>query len=132
MCTLNSTLQFNTTQFQIIVNLFSDHVPVGLGIGVHDTSQMKISYQPYMQQIQEIFYEVREKYPELQIGRYSTHSGRDTYISICVQNKASMKNILTWVGQSSYRIMDRYIKLTPESQKAEVNSVFKTPSTLEN
>jgi len=84
-----------------------------------------------MRQITEMLDEVREKYPELQYGHYSTHSGRDTYISLCVQKKANMKNILTWVGQSSYRIMDRYIKLTPESQKAEVNSVFKPPSTLD-
>ena len=93
---------------------------------------MKISYQPYMRQIQEIFNEVGEKYPKLQYGHYSTHSGRDTYISTCVQNGASMKNILTWVGQSSYRIMDRYIKLTPESQKAEVNSVFSGPLKMGN
>jgi hypothetical protein len=93
----------------------------------NDTSSMKISYSPYMRQITEMLDEVREKYPELQYGHYSTHSGRDTYISICVQNGASMKNILTWVGQSSYRIMDRYIKLTPESQKAEVKSVFTVP-----
>ena len=93
----------------------------------NDTSSMKISYSPYMRQITEMLDEVRDKYPELQYGRYSTHSGRDTYISICVQNGASMKNILTWVGQSSYRIMDRYIKLTPESQKVEVNSVFSAP-----
>ena len=84
-----------------------------------------------MRQIQEIFMEVRE-IPEIQYGRYSTHSGRDTYISLCVQNKASMKNILTWVEQLSYRIMDRYIKLTPESQKEEVNNVFKAPSTVKN
>ena len=88
---------------------------------------MKISYSPYRRQIKEIIDKVREKYPKLQYGHYSTHSGRDTYISICVQNGASMKNILTWVGQSSYRIVDRYIKLTPESQKAEVNSVFSIP-----
>ena len=80
-----------------------------------------------MRQITEMLDEVREKYPELQYCHYSTHSGRDTFISLCVQKKTSMKNILTWVGQSSYRIMDRYIKLTPESQKVEGNIVFSVP-----
>ena len=59
---------------------------------------MKILYSPYMRQITEMIDEVREKYPKLLYGHYSTHSGRDTYISICVQNGASMKNVLTRLG----------------------------------
>jgi integrase/recombinase XerD len=98
----------------------------------YDTTEMKISYQPYMRQIREMFDEVREKYPKLKYGHYSTHSGRDTYITLCVLKGASWKNILTWVGQSSYRIMDRYIKLTPESQRVEVSNVFKAPEEAKN
>ena len=76
----------------------------------YDTSDMKISYQPYLRQVREIFDIIRGKKPKLKYGHYTTHSGRDTYISICVQKGVNMKNILDWVGHSSYQIMDRYIK----------------------
>jgi hypothetical protein len=106
---------------------------------VEDVLEIHSSLTPNEYNIQSIYMansedlnRSKEKYPELQYGHYSTHSRRDTYISLYVQNKASMKNILTWVGQSSYRIMDTYIKLTPESQKAEVNSVFYIPLKKKN
>ncbi len=41
-------------------------------------------------------HEIREQKVKSKYGHYTTHSGRDTYISICVQRGVNMQNILDW------------------------------------
>lgn len=70
-----------------------------------------------------MFDEMREKHPELKYGVYGTHSGRDTFITRCVQAGVDWKSILGWTGQSSYAIMDRYIDLNDDYQKEQMEKL---------
>jgi integrase len=91
----------------------------------YNTSIFKLQNQPYNRNIETIFDKMRDKYPDLKYGVYTSHNFRDTFISNCVQAGINWKSILKWVGQTSYAIMDRYIKLTPEFQHSEMQKLYK-------
>jgi integrase len=91
----------------------------------YDTSRFKLQNQPYNRNIKEIFNILRSKFPEMKYKTYTSHNFRDTFISNAVQARINWKSILKWVGQTSYSIMDRYIHLTPEFEKEEMNKMFK-------
>jgi hypothetical protein len=94
-----------------------------------DMSRLKITNQAYNRELKDLFKILQEKYPELHYRTdYGTYCSRDTYISMCVQGGANWKDILKWVGQSSYAIMDRYIKTEDRTQMDSVNHIFKNKS----
>ena len=67
-----------------------------------------------------------EKYEDKgfdKIKDFSSHNLRDTYISIAVERGVNFKSILKFVGQSSYTIMDRYIKLTTDFERKEADKM---------
>jgi integrase len=80
----------------------------------YDTSTLRITNQVYNRQLKEMFDVLRVKNEKLKYGTYGSHNGRDTFISQCVENEIDWKTILNWTGQSSYKIMDRYIKVSNE------------------
>ena len=80
----------------------------------NNTSSLHIRNQPYNRNLIDVFNVMREKYPDLDFGGYSSHDGRDTFISMAVERGVDFKTILEWTAQSSYSIMDRYIKTTEE------------------
>lgn len=91
----------------------------------YDTSVYKLANQVYNRNIEEVFVILREKYPDLKFKKYTSHNFRDTFISNAVQARINWKSILKWVGQSSYEIMNRYIYLSEEFQKEEMERMFK-------
>lgn len=91
----------------------------------YDTSVYKLQNQPYNRNIKDIFDLLRVKYPDLKYKTYTSHNFRDTFISNAVQASINWKSILKWVGQTSYQIMDRYIHLTPDFEKNEMQKMFK-------
>jgi integrase len=94
----------------------------------YDMSRLNITNQAYNRDLKEMFLKLIDKYPKLKFkSDYGTHCGRDTFISMCVREKVDWKTILNWVGQSSYAIMDRYIKHTEEHEKQEMKRVNKKP-----
>lgn len=84
----------------------------------YNTSSLKISNQKYNLNLKDMF-------AVLEWEKRTSHNGRDTFISICIQNNVSVEMILKWTGQSSYSIMRRYIKLSDDHKKSEMNRVFK-------
>jgi hypothetical protein len=84
----------------------------------NDTSALKISNQKYNDDLKALF-------EKLQWKKRTSHNGRDTFISICVQKKIPVEVILTWTGQSSYSVMRRYIEVPDEYKKTEMNKAFK-------
>lgn len=91
----------------------------------YDTSVYSLQNQPYNRNIKDIFNILRVEYPDLKYKTYTSHNFRDTFISNAVQARINWKSILKWVGQTSYQIMDRYIHLTPEFEKNEMEKMFK-------
>lgn len=88
-----------------------------------DMTTLKITNQAYNKELKEMFNVIRAQKTDLKFGVYATHSGRDTFISMCVQSGVDWKSILGWVGQSSYAIMDRYINLTDDYQKEQMKKL---------
>lgn len=94
-----------------------------------DMTKMKITNQAYNRELIAIFTIMQDKHPKLNFKNdYGSHCGRDTFITMCVQKGVDWKTILKWVGQSSYRIMDRYIKVTDQYQQEQMNKLNTVPS----
>lgn len=83
----------------------------------YNTSSLKISNQKYNTNLKDMF-------AKLEWERRTSHNGRDTFISICIQQKIPVEIILKWTGQSSYSIMQRYIKIADDHKKSEMNRAF--------
>jgi integrase len=91
-----------------------------------NTTSLKIENAPYNRNIKIMFAKMQEKYPDLKYQSiYGSHNARDTFISIAVQAGVDFKTILTWTGQSSYSIMDRYISTTNEYKTGQMKKAFK-------
>jgi integrase len=84
----------------------------------NDTTSLKISNQKYNDNLEDMFEELKWK-------KRTSHNGRDTFISICIQKKVPVEVILTWTGQSSYSVMRRYIKVPDDHKKSEMNRAFR-------
>lgn len=84
---------------------------------------LKTTNQAYNKELKVMFNEIRAKHPDLKFGVYGTHSGRDTFITMCAQAGVDWKSILGWVGQSSYATMDRYIDLDDDYQKEQMKKL---------
>ncbi|MBN1638537.1 MAG: hypothetical protein JW866_06210, partial [Ignavibacteriales bacterium] len=91
----------------------------------NDTSCYDYTNQTYNKYIDDIFVIMREKYPDDGFTEYDSHNFRDTFISNAVQASVNWKSILQWVGQTSYKIMDRYIHLSPEFERSEMDKMYK-------
>lgn len=89
----------------------------------YDLTKLKIENQPYNRQLKDIFEIMQEKYPKLKFKNYTSHNGRDTFITMCVEKGIDWKSILKFVGQSSYKIMDRYMSPNPQYQEEQARKL---------
>jgi len=91
----------------------------------YDTSVLKIENAPYNRNIKSMFKKIQADKPDLKFRTdYGSHCARDTFISICVQSGIDFKTILTWSGQKSYTIMDRYISTTNVYKAEQMSKAF--------
>ena len=94
----------------------------------YDMTKLRITNQAYNRDLKVMFQILNEKYPDLQYKTdYGSYCSRDTFVSLAVKKGANWKDILSWVGQSSYQIMDRYIKQEDKHQERKVKSIFRKP-----
>jgi integrase len=92
-----------------------------------DTSCYKMQNQPYNRSIGELLKAIAEKeeFKNLKFKTdHTSHNFRDTFISLAVTKGVNWKSILKWVGQSSYRIMDRYIHLSKPFEESEMKKLY--------
>jgi hypothetical protein len=93
----------------------------------YDTSIYKMQNQPYNRAITELLKIVaaKEEYKLLKFKTdHTSHNFRDTFISQAVTKGVNWKSILKWVGQSSYKIMDRYIHLSKTFEESEMKKLY--------
>jgi hypothetical protein len=115
------TERYNITA-EIDLNPYSKEILEQLN---YNTSSLKIENAPYNRNIKEMFQKMQEKYPDMKFkADYGSHNGRDTFISIAVQSGVDFKTILLWTAQSSYSILDRYIKTTNEYKADQMRKAF--------
>ncbi|MHC1732811.1 MAG: phage integrase SAM-like domain-containing protein [Bacteroidales bacterium] len=107
---------------EIDLNQYSRELLTNLNF---DTSTLKIENAPYNRNIKAMFEKMQADKPDLKYRTdYGSHCARDTFISICVQSGVDFKTILTWSGQKSYTIMDRYISTTNEYKAGQMGKAF--------
>jgi hypothetical protein len=93
----------------------------------YNTACYKMQNQPYNKAIEKLLKEIAkiEKYKDLKFRTdHTSHNFRDTFISLAVTKGVNWKSILKWVGQSSYKIMDRYIHLTTPFEESEMKKLY--------
>lgn len=79
----------------------------------YDMSTLKISNQKYNQLLTKMFTELNSKHNNI-FDKYTTHDGRDTFITYALESEVDVPTLLKMVGQSSYEVMKRYFKSSPE------------------
>jgi integrase len=92
-----------------------------------DTSCYNMQNQPYNRAIKDLLNQisVKEEFKHLKFKTdHTSHNFRDTFISLAVTKGVNWKSILKWVGQSSYKIMDRYIHLSQPFEESEMNKLY--------
>lgn len=93
----------------------------------YDTSCYKMQNQPYNRAIKELLklFSEKDEYKGLKFKtNHTSHNFRDTFISLAVTKGVNWKSILKWVGQSSYKIMDRYIHLSKPFEESEMKKLY--------
>ena len=94
----------------------------------YDMRKLDITNQVYNRYLKDMFGILIKKYPKLNYQKdFGTYASRDTFISMCVNSGVNWDNILKWVGQSSYAIMKRYVKIEDKHQEVSVKNVFNIP-----
>ena len=89
-----------------------------------DVNKIMLQNQPYNRSVVEVVDVLNQRY-DIKFQKFTSHNFRDTFISEAVAKGVNFKSILKWVGQSSYKIMDRYIKLDDTFQKKEMDKMWK-------
>ncbi len=93
----------------------------------YDTSVYKMQNQSYNRAITDLLKIIaaKEEYKHLKFKNdHTSHNFRDTFISQAVTKGVNWKSILKWVGQSSYKIMDRYIHLSKTFEESEMKKLY--------
>lgn len=88
----------------------------------YNMSKLVISNQKYNASLKDVFAELNLKHDK-QFDTYTTHDGRDTFISYALEAGCDVPTLLKIVGQSSYDVMKRYFKSTPEKRIAMMNQI---------
>ena len=77
----------------------------------YDMGKLKISNQKYNAGLVEMVAELRKKHPKIFKKEYTSHNGRDTFITVAINSDVDVPSLLKMVGQSSWAIMRRYYKV---------------------
>jgi site-specific recombinase XerD len=80
----------------------------------YDMTKLMISNQKYNNGLRDMFTVLIEKYPEIFKQSYTSHNGRDTFITNSLASKVDVPTLLKMVGQESYEVMKRYNKVSKE------------------
>jgi integrase len=80
----------------------------------YDMSKLKISNQKYNAGLVEMVTLLKKKHPRLFKQTFTSHNGRDSFITIAINSDIDVPTLLKMVGQSSWAIMRRYYKIDRE------------------
>lgn len=89
----------------------------------YNISRLSISNQKYNVGLKDMFDELIEKYPNEFNQRFTSHNGRDTFISISLNNGVEVPMLLKMVGQSSYAVMQRYFKVDRKKMAEKMTQI---------
>ena len=75
-----------------------------------DMRRLAITNQKYNKSLKEMFGVLIKEKPKIFKQSYTSHDGRDTFITNCLQQGIDVPTLLRMVGQESYNVMKRYYK----------------------
>jgi integrase len=79
-----------------------------------DMNKLKISNQKYNAGLAEMVTAIKKTHTKLFTQSFTSHNGRDTFITIAINSDVDVPSLLKMVGQSSWAIMQRYYKVDRE------------------
>jgi len=106
---------------EVVVPLNSISEEILLSVG-YNMSKLDISNQKYNASLKEMFKALNLKYNN-QFDIYTTHDGRDTFITYAIESGIDIPTLLLMVGQNSYDVMKRYFKSTPQKKIDAMNKI---------
>ena len=77
----------------------------------YNMKKLIISNQKYNEGLADMVNELREDHPELFKQAYTSHNGRDSFITIAINSDVDVPSLLKMVGQNSWAVMQRYYKI---------------------
>jgi integrase len=91
----------------------------------YNTEILKISNQKYNTSLKALFKELNdEKYEfKIKFDNYTTHDGRDTFITYSLEAGVAVPYLLKMVGQSDYDVMKRYFDISIKYIKENAKKV---------
>lgn len=95
-----------------------------------DMTKLKITSQAYNRELKSLCTKLKLK------DTYTSHDGRDTFITNCINLGVDIPTILSWTGQESYAVMKRYFKIDDNKKVSDMlklsmynnNEAYKTNS----
>ena len=110
------------TDNEVVVPLNPISEEILLSVG-YNMNNLNISNQKYNASLKEMFIELNKKYNN-QFDTYTTHDGRDTFITYAIESGIDIPTLLLMVGQNSYDVMKRYFKSTPQKKIDAMNKIL--------
>lgn len=89
----------------------------------YDTRGLKISNQKYNKQITKMFETLDKKHENTFRTDYTSHNGRDFFITQCLLSGIDVPSVLKMVGQSEWKTMKKYLKITSDTLKEKMNGI---------
>jgi site-specific recombinase XerD len=77
----------------------------------YNMKKLIISNQKYNDGLADMVNELRKDHPALFKQAYTTHNGRDSFITIAINSDVDVPSLLKMVGQNSWAVMQRYYKI---------------------
>lgn len=89
----------------------------------YDMTRLKISNQKYNDGLEEMFNVLIQKKPDVFTHKYTSHNGRDTFITNYLEEGVDPVVLMKMVGQTDYKVMQRYYKASMANSVANMNRV---------
>ncbi len=89
----------------------------------YEMRKLGISNQKYNDGLAEMVKELREDHPELFRYTYTSHNGRDSFITIAINSDVDVPTLLKMVGQSSWSVMQRYFKVDKQHMITKIMNI---------
>lgn len=80
----------------------------------YDTRPLYVSNQKYNDGLDLMFKELIKEKPDTFKEVYTSHDGRDSFITFLIESGCDVPSLLRMVGQESYEMLKRYFKSTTE------------------
>jgi len=93
----------------------------------YNLTELKITNQDYNRDLATMFSILITKYPDVFTNRFTSHAGRDTFITHSIIGGIDVPTLMSMVGQTTWNVMRKYFKPSEDEafKKMQQIEVFK-------